>query len=211
MRAPRWPAIAPVLLLCVVASCGRRNTPPPVASTPPDEPVSESTVIRVAGETVLEQELSTVEVESAAGGATRVTLTNPKGGKTEVTASAESDFSAKTAGIPLPPGAKSGKALRIQEGKSDNPVLSAFSLAGARGAVYTVPGMSVDQAVAFYTKHKSGRFQEVEDSRSMGVNIVIVWVSDDEDLAIGLLPSQDNPADTIVHVLDLSQMAQTDQ
>lgn len=190
MRLSLWPALVPALLLATASGCKPRQayeTPTALPARVSDVG-PESTVLRAGTETVLEQSPSTAEVESLPGGAKRVTVTDAKGGASSAVVSTESAFTAESVDVPLPSGAKSAAALRLDDAKLDNPMLSAFDVAGMRTAIYTLPGTTVDKALEFYTKHKSGRFTEFEDARPLGLNMVIVSMKDNEDVNVALVP-----------------------
>ncbi len=194
MRVLSWLTAGSALLLLLLSGCRRQSPPDWVSRTPPS-PVAlapestESTILRLTPETVLEQPPSTVEIESADGG-TKVTMTDPKGSTSSAVITTESDLSAEKLGIPLPPKAKANTALRLKEAQLGNPLLQAFDVAGMRVAIYTVPGATLDSVLNFYAKHKSGRFEDYEDARSLGMDMVIIGVRDNEDLNIALVPEK---------------------
>lgn len=168
-------------------------------------PAPESDAIRVAGETVFNRDPATVTSESAGEGKTRVALTDKGGQRTEMVVESETEFSAQSAGIPLPPGVTKSLAMRLSDAKFSNPQLSMFEVDGMRQAVYVIANTTIDEIVAFYTGHNSGRFGVVQDMRPLGMECVILGVEGEDDLALGILPDTKTPTNAVVALLDQSK------
>lgn len=208
--------LLPVLLLAglclaaaaVLAGCARDGGAggPAGASAPPSGATGvESEVVYVQGETEIVQPKSTAIVETESDGKQSVVITESgEGGAVEhrVT-TADTDFTAESVGVDVPPEAKLEKSSEIESLESSRPMLP--GMAGAKAAIYTVGDMTVDGIVEFYTSHESGDYSLTLDGREMGLPAVLIGTSENPEVQIAIQVAEGEPP--VLMILDLSGSA----